>query len=381
MNMSDSRGGCEKSPSPMLILVALAGALMFSMPMIPYLEQGSDINLHIEYARTIHQASDIVSPHFLFQILLIGIAQATSLDFERGTIFLMAACYAGMAAIIAQRIRNSASEPGVGVVFMATLGVLVASHIFAQTFFKFNFLYGYIAPVVYHNPTQVLCKILAVISIYAYFALAFDSRDEFYLKLMLPLSIVLSAIAKPSFLIAFLPCACLVELIRAFRGSWRLALRNIGLIAGPAIVALAFQFRMTYEGTGSGLGVAPFKVYGGALEVLTKLPASLLFPIAALVVLTAAGKVSEKLKFSWFLYAVGMLISLCVVETGPRLMHGNFAWTGQAVTFILYVESAIALVAISWRKSILAWIAFAIHVIFGAIWFATPYFMLVGTYW
>lgn len=76
-----------------------------------------------------------------------------------------------------------------------------------------------------------------------------------------------------------------------------------------------------------------------------------------------------------------MLISLCVVETGPRLMHRNFAWTGQVVTFLLYVESAIALVAVSWRQSILAWIAFAIHVIFGAIWFATPYFMLVGTYW
>lgn len=116
MHMSDSRGGREKSLNPMLILVALAGALMFSMLMTPYLEQGSNINFHIEYARTIHQASDIVSPHFLFQILLIGIAQVTGLDFERGTIFLMAACYAGMAAIIAQKIRRSASEPGIGVI-------------------------------------------------------------------------------------------------------------------------------------------------------------------------------------------------------------------------------------------------------------------------
>lgn len=73
---------------------------------------------------------------------------------------------------------------------MVTLGVLIASHIFAQTFFKLNFLYGYIAPVVYHNPTQVPCKVLAIISTYAYFALAFDSRDEFYLKLILPLGIV-----------------------------------------------------------------------------------------------------------------------------------------------------------------------------------------------
>lgn len=367
--------------SAAFVIFAILVSLTFALAFIPYAYQAGDIALHIEYAKTIRHFSDISSPHFLLQILLIGVNGATGIGYEAATILIMALCYGGMAVIIAKRLRRIAPQAKLAGVFAVSASVLVASHIFLQTAFVHNFYYGYVSPVVYHNPTQTLCKIFSVVIVYAYFALSFDERKSAALLVVLPLAIVLSALAKPSFLIVFLPCAFAVEIARATRSSWREVARNLALFVLPALIVLVFQYRMNFSASGAGIGFSPFEVFGGAKDVLLKFPASIFFPVIASWVLYRAGGFTKKLAFAWFLYGVGMFVGFCIVETGPRLMHGNFAWTAQVVTFVLYIESAISLGAIEWRKALPAWCAFGLHVIFGAIWFATPYFMLVGTYW
>lgn len=363
------------------VFFATVVSLAFALAFIPYAYQAGDIALHIEYAKKIHQFSDISSPHFLLQILLIGVNDATGIGYEAATTLIMGLSYGCMAVIVAKRLRRAAPQAKLAGVFVVSASVLVASHIFLQTALAHNFYYGYVSPVVYHNPTQTLCKIFSVVIIYAYFALFFDERKSSALLVILPLSIVLSALAKPSFLIVFLPCAFAVEIARATRSSWREVARNLALFILPALIVLAFQYRMNFSTSGSGIGFSPFKVFGGAKDVLLKFPASIFFPVIAAWVLHRVDGFTKKLAFVWFLYGVGMFVGFCIVETGPRIMHGNFAWTAQVVTFILYIESAISLGAIEWEKAFPAWCAFGLHVIFGAIWFATPYFMLVGTYW
>jgi hypothetical protein len=364
------------------IAVVLATGI-FAIPMIPYLASPADLWVHIEYAKSIHGPADIVSPHFLFQLLLIAITKVSGLSYNASAIALMSLCYGGMAGIIAARIRRSVSAAPPWVILSVSVFVLLASHIFLQTAFKLNFLYGYIAPTVYHNPTQVLSKVLALVVMFTYFALAFKSeRANRIYQVLLPVGVVLSAIAKPSFLIAFVPCVCLCEVYRATSGQWRLAARNLIFVALPAVVVLALQFRMTYTagGNGGGLGLAPFLVYGGAADVIPKLPASLLFPVVAGVVLRRNGGFNSRMRFTWLLYAIGMIISTCLVEIGPRMMQGNFAWTGQTVTFLLYVETAIALMAVPGRHAWPAWWAFGLHVLFGIIWYSAALFLPLGTF-
>jgi hypothetical protein len=63
-------------------------------------------------------------------------------------------------------------------------------------------------------------------------------------------------------------------------------------------------------------------------------------------------------------------VTLCVVERGQRMMHGNFAWTGQAAVFLVYVESLLFLLTRpqrGWTR--VAWIVFAVHVICGVFWY------------
>ncbi|MGJ7612697.1 hypothetical protein [Variovorax sp. GB4R4] len=361
---------------------AVIAAVMFSMPMLPYLQEPADLWNHIQYAKSIHQWSDVVSPHFLFQLLVIAIAKASSLSYEAAAIVLMSLCYAGMAGMIGAQIRRSSPRGSpMGALSVAVL-VLLVSHIFVQTALALNFYYGYIAPTVYHNPTQVLSKALSIAVLFAYFRVAFEGQKGAVWMVILPVGVILSAVAKPSFLIAFLPCVCAVEFYRALSGSWKAALRNLTLVAIPACIVLALQYRVTFNGSpgGGGLGFAPFAVYGGPADVLKKLPGSLLFPVVAAVVIWRQRAKANRLLFAWFLYAVGMTISICVVESGGRMMQGNFAWTGQTVTFLLYVESAIAVAAVAWRRAWPAWAAFGLHVIFGAIWYSAALLMPIGTF-
>jgi hypothetical protein len=375
-----ARPGFLDRPAAAVWIAAAGAAIVFSVPIARYVAQDSDFRIHIQYAKDIHQLSDIVSPHFLFQVLLIGINRLTGISYEAAAIALMSLCYASMAALVALRMR--VADPLLDPWRIAAVAVLVlmASHIFLQTAFKLNFYYGYIAPITYHNPTQVLLKALAVGVLFVYFAL--EERQGAVWRILLPIGIVLSAIAKPTFMIAFLPCVCAVEFFRAVAGRpWRPAAGNVALVAVPACIVLALQYGMAYGEGGGGLGFAPFLVYGGPSEVLPKLPASLLFPVVAAVMVWRQRAVSRQLAFAWFLYAVGMAISLCAVESGPRLGDGNFAWTGQTVTFLLYVESAVALMAMPWRRAWPAWAAFALHVFFGMVWYLAPLLLPLGTFW
>lgn len=257
-------------------IAGLTASIIFAIPMWPGSTQ-YDLVAHIQYAKTIHKFSDITSPHFLFQLLLIAGHRITHISFEAGATVLMSASYASMAALIVLRMKKLNPLAAPALLGWAAVLVLIASHIFLLTAFKQNFYFGYIAPVVYHNPTQVLCKALAIPIMFAYFSMAFKHDKAWWWRVLLPIAVILSAVAKPSFLIAFLPCVCATELYQFCTGSRQAALRNFALIVLPACMVLMLQFRMTYTDGDTGLGWAPFLVYGGAGEVFMKLPGSLFF--------------------------------------------------------------------------------------------------------
>jgi hypothetical protein len=186
----------------------------------------------------------------------------------------------------------------------------------------------------FEHPLTAACiaaaMALALAVMFAYFALGFDGRESRKWYVLLPPGVVLSAVANPSVLIAFLPCACAVEVYRGASESWRVATR--------------------------------------------------LFPVAAAIIIWGQRLYSNRLQFAGFLYALGMVISICVMESVPRLRQGNFAGTGQTVTFPLYAESMIALLAVPWRRAWPAWGAFTLHVLFGIVWYSAALFMPFGTF-
>ena len=335
----------------------------------------SDMAQHIAYADRIESVSDLTSPHFLFQLVLKAL-HAIGLTYPTAAAGLLGVCYGGMAALIAREIRRRGAALTRTRAWLLIPALLLASHVFLLTIDPPTLYHGYFVPIAYHNPTQQPNKLFALWIYFVYCAHFLDSRRAEVGPVASAGGLtVLSALAKPSFLIAFLPTAGLFALVDLVRRRWRQVLAFAAGIALPGTLVLLWQALRTY-GANPGTGVvwAPFVVFDLS-ATLYKLPASLLFPIVVAGVALRAGVRDRKFAFAWVFTAVAMFITLLLGEGGSRLGEGNFAWTGQTAVFLIYVESLLFLLVRAdlsrWRPA--AWAAFALHVFCGVVWYAVVF--------
>jgi hypothetical protein len=335
------------------------------------LQHSSDMSEHIYYAERIRSLSDLASPHFLFQLLLKAAVFLAPLTYISATAWILGLCYGGMAALIAGEILRRGAPLTATRAFVLVPAVLIASHVFLLTAFPPTLYRGYFVPTAYHNPTQQLNKLFTLWIYFLYCAQFLDSRRARVLPTLSAGGLgVLSAVAKPSFLVAFLPTASLFALADLFRRRWRQVLLFGFGIAVPITLVLLWQAVFTYgQNSGSGLVFAPFVVFDFN-ETLYKLPASLAFPIVVAAVALHGHVRDAKFVFAWVFTAIAMFMTLFLGERA-RMMDGNFAWTGQTAVFLVYVESVLLLVSrpdlLRWRNA--AWAAFAVHVLCGIVWY------------
>lgn len=333
----------------------------------------SDIHEHISYASKISGLTDILSPHFLFQILIIGIDYILPLGLWVATALLLGACYGLMSLFIVLEMERRAIIINMRTAFATTLGVLVASHIFIFTLEPLNLYYNYLVPISYHNPTQQLNKFFAI-SIFFLYGIVFLERAHVQRRGALLAALgalcVLSAVAKPSFLIAFLPISGLLAGADFFRARWQRVFDYSFGVGIPSAAILAWQFWMTYNNGVSGIEFEPFAIFADPTQYIVTLPLTLAFPIAALVLHWSYAKRTPTLLLAWAFLGLGLVYTLLLVETGDRRMHGNFAWTAQTGAFLVYVESLLLMMKArtflgSFNPIVMT--IFLVHVIFGFV--------------
>jgi hypothetical protein len=350
--------------------------LVFTWAFASFLElhKSSDLTVHITYAQQVHSLADLKSPHFLFQ-LLVKAGYELGLSYGTTAVWLLGACYGGMAVLLWQEMRLRGLQSNPLRSFALVMATLLASHIFLLTI-QGNLYRGYFVPTAYHNPTQQLNKLFAlwVYFLYARQFLRSDRASWSSVPLLAALCI-LSAVAKPSFLIAFLPAAALYAAYDVLKGRWRQALVCLLAIGIPSALTLLWQSGLNAEVSQQvDVDFKPFVVFS-ASETLYKLPASLAFPLVVAVSAWRSRVSDVGLRFMWTLTAVALFVTLCIVEGGHRMMHGNFAWTGQTGVFLVYVESLLFLLTQplqrGWVRA--AWIVFAVHVACGLYWFSLTF--------
>jgi len=336
----------------------------------------SDINTHISYADQIGSPADLTSPHFLFQLLLKVVHEA-GVDYSTAAVWLLGLCYGAMAVLIAREIERRGGMLTTRRAYLLVPGLLVASHVFLLTVLRPNLYYGYFVPIAYHNPTQQLNKLFTLAIYFLYCAHFLENpRPASSRAAGIGSLCVLSALAKPSFLVAFVPTAGLQAIRDLFRRRYRHVVLFAFAIVLPCAAVLLWQVRVAYGSSPqAGLAFAPFAVFSFE-ETLYKLPASLAFPLVAGAGALATGQADARLRFVWLFTLIAMFATLFLAESGARLMDGNFAWTGQTAVFLAYVESAIVLLVAPidrrWRRA--AWSVFLVHVACGIVWFATMFF-------
>lgn len=361
-----------------LLPTALLAALIFALPFGAQISRevaSGDMWAHIKTAHNLNSISDLVWPHFLFQVLVKLNAVVFAVSYEAAATFLLASSYAVMAVVIADRAGDLKSDAPRWILLFAPIGILICSHVFVQSLVEWPRIYrGYLAPVVYHNPTQQLAKLFGLLIFLHYLDVFVDKRKAASPRatLFLGCLCVVSALTKPSFLIAFLPVAGLFILMNVWKDGWRSAMAPALAVIVPSVLVLLLQFYMTYgiPGSRSGITFRPFEFFNGPQAAFVKLAAVLLFPGAVLFHAWRTGTLTPRLIFSWVFLVIALLESFLLIETGPRRRHGNFVWTGQLAVFILFVESLLYLLGQRFQDTRLPWLALAIHFLFGVAWYA-----------
>jgi hypothetical protein len=356
-----------------------------------WVQPEGDLETHIGYARSIQSVGNIQSPHFLLQLLLRGL-YAIGLPYRAGMALLLGACYGGMAVLIARELQRRGARLPLGLAWLMVTSVLLASHVFLFTAAVPNFYYGYFVPIAYHNPTQQLCKLFGLWIWFRYSAHFLGNRRPSWRQASATgVLCVLSAISKPSFLIAFLPLAGGIALVDLARRRIARFLQFALAVAAPAALVLLAQAAFTYGEAARGtLLFAPFAVFD-PYQTLFKLPLSILFPLAALSALAIgrthpAGDDSAQgstFVAAWLFAAVALFETLFLAEA-DFVQAGNFAWTGQMGVFLLYVESMLWLICrprrLSRRHADVIWAIFGLHVLSGLIWYGVVFLPTRGRF-
>ena len=119
------------------------------------------------------------------------------------------------------------------------------------------------------------------------------------------------------------------------------------------------------------------------MELLVKGVLSLAFPIFVGVTFRKELNLSSPLVWAYIFLIVTLAYTLLLVETGPRSVHGNFAWSLQFGVFLVYVESAIlffSTMSLRTARGFAGLVIFGLHVACGLIMYAAATFF-AGDLW
>lgn len=310
-----------------------------------------DYVVHRDLAEVLVADLALPSPHFMLHVLVAGLDSLLPGDADTALILVLVMAYACSAVIVSNKLLDHISSPIV--VLLLTFAVLVSSSA-ALLFPLDRQLYlGYLSPNTYHNPTIILLKPFALLS-FSYAIACVNSKraanNEFILTSAL--LTIACALTKPSFTICVLPALVLVAMIRRFSGAapgWKLL--TFGFVI-PAVATLGIQFQLTYgasqmEGLYGGqshIVFAPLVVMENASGGLApKLLLSLLFPMSVVSIDFKRARESPALMLAWVLFAFGAAFTYLMAESGPRMLHGNFTWSGQITAFVLFFQSVVHL--------------------------------------
>ncbi|MCS6836718.1 MAG: hypothetical protein NZ750_11970 [Anaerolineae bacterium] len=376
--------------SALLALLLAVVALFVPMTQAMIVEDiGTDYYDQILDARSVLETgrSDVPRPNLLFNRLLVLLAWPLNGDLATAALIVSVIAYGLTAVMLYAWLKPVWPWPQSPWAAWGSAALALSLIVVAPLFFLLGqssdqALNGYLTFSLYHNPTTLLAKPLAL----AQFALAVrvlrpqaqKAAERMAMLLAALLVTALSMAAKFSFTVALLPALVLLALWRA----WRRGSVDWGLLLACLATALPLLLAQYSVFAGSGDGsraTIDFLGYYRAIgEDLSLLPlkwlASLAFPVCmCLLLLRRAVWQDQSLLLSWLVFGVAWAQAVLLVEQGLRIEHGNFAWGALYAAFVLFALSLRRLLSMlrgrpSGAPLLLA--LYGLHILAGLDWFA-----------
>lgn len=170
------------------------------------------------------------------------------------------------------------------------------------------------------------------------------STREFFLSVgFTSIAVVLSAYAKPNFVLAFIGAAPLFLGYIAYKYPMppgRLKWLALPIVSALIVLAVQFMFKFyTPDSTGSGIGFGWITVSGSrGLHPIVGLLLLTAFPLVVLILIPNILR-DRLFVFSLILFLVAAFQYLFLHETGTRMDAGNFGWGRQIIVPLLFAAS------------------------------------------
>jgi hypothetical protein len=309
-------------------------------------EPFQDFRFHNDVARRLAQGGPLELPHPLYHALVAGLAALGLAPAWAGMTVAVAAQSA--LALVAFFDLRAADGGRAAVALVAALGLSVAAPLNWFTPATREFYFGYLFPNALHNPTIILLRPLALaLFLGCAAALAAGARASAARAGGLALLTVLCALAKPSYVICLLPALAVTWLLDGPRVTPRWVVVVLGVVVpGALLAAVQAWFTLTTDRMEpTTIVFAPLQVVfmhtrRDVALVALKALLSIAFPLAVLAAYGREVWRDQGVRLAWLAFGAGAFYAYGLAESGERMIHGNFLWSGQAATAVLFAASA-----------------------------------------
>lgn len=292
--------------------------------------------------------------------------------------------------LVKQDISKNAAVLGCLMIFLVSMIYLAAPEL-PEGAYGQRYL-GVFSPNPFQNATYIATRPFSIL-LFLKFIDIIKKYPKCELKdcIFFGIYMVLSVLAKPSFIFVIAPIFAVVFMIEWFKIKFKFTKCDYSILIGAVITIaiLIWQYIMVFDVEAGGIQIGP----GQAWHVWTPsikgaIVKANLFPLFYLLCNIKKLKTDLLYRYSWIIYCVGILTFYIVYEGGYRFYDANFAWGYMHGLFFVFFSSIIILLK-EWKKYgiknkwynwvgsvLLGWhlvcgIYFFIHMLFGG---AASYF-------
>lgn len=163
---------------------------------------------------------------------------------------------------------------------------------------------------------------------------------------------VLSVLAKPSFIFVIAPILVVVFFIKWIKIKFKFAKHDYAIFIGAIItvVILLLQYLMVFHTGSGGMGIEPGKAWHAwTTSIKWAVLKANLFPFCFLICHIKKLKTDLFFRYSWLVYLSGLLSFYFLYEGGTRFYDANFAWGYMHGLFFSFFAS-ITLLLKEWKE-------------------------------
>ena len=226
----------------------------------------------------------------------------------------------------------------------------LVSAVYVPFFNKEPFL-GQGTPNIWHNPTTIAVRPIALLVFVLVSSMVIKARKEDFENsiqagkaVATGFLLILSCIAKPSFVQVFYPAifTLMILWLIMYKGKNFKTAVQLMLMCLPSLAVMILQFVIAFFGntghaSSGGIMIAPFVVAGARTpSIAISMLLLLAFPLLMLLLAAIRKSLTWGDALGWLMLFWGTIWRLFLAEKGERTYHGNFTWGYMLAVYLVW---------------------------------------------